>query len=191
VQFDTFEGWRASLVLPHDFEKTEDFYRAGNSGNLSNAEDKQTLLALRKAADVIITTGRTAREEKYRGSKYAPIGILTSKPETLVDLDLFETETKNFSFDCAGAKLSDCLAAKLREGGYVSPLFEGGLATLRELASGLSKIQLVLSITGGTKPDELDAAHFVHAVLPEMTVNELKSMVTGSNLVIQATLLNP
>ena len=191
MQFEAFDGWRASLVLPYDFETTDDFYRAGNSGNLSNAEDKQTLIALRKAADVIITTGRTAREEKYRGSKHAPIGVLTSKPETLVDLELFNTETKNFSFDCAGAKLSDCLAAKLEKGGYVNPLFEGGLATLRELASGLSKIQLVLSITGSTKPYELDPGQFVRAVLPEMTVTELKTMVGGSNLVIQATLLAP
>lgn len=191
MQFDTFEGWRASLVLPHDFKSTEDFYRAGKSSNLSNAEDKLTLIALREAADVIITTGETARNENYRGSKHAPIAVLTRNPETLRDLELFKSGKENFTIDCASAQLGNCLNAKIRELGYSSPLFEGGLGTLRVLATDLETIQLVLSITGSEKPEELQPAHFVSAVLPGMPMTELVSMVVGSNLVIEATLIKP
>lgn len=176
-------------MLPHDFKTTEDFYRIGKSSKISNDQDKQTLISLRKAADLIVTTGRTARDESYRGSRHAPIAVLTKNPETLADLELITSAEGNFTIDCDTTELGVCLSTKIAEKGFSSPLFEGGLGTLKALAHGLNKLELVLSITGSPAPEELTPGFYVDAILPGMTVSELKTTALGGNLVIQASLI--
>lgn len=176
-------------MLPHDLNTTEDFYRIGKSSNISNTEDKETLIALRKAADVIVTTGKTARDENYRGSKHAPIAVLTKNPETLAGLELFTGAGGNFTINCADTGLGLCLTRKIADKGFSSPLFEGGLGTLKELAESLNQLELVLSVTGSSAPEDLDPKPFIDAILPDVTVRELKTQVFGGNLVIQAVLM--
>jgi hypothetical protein len=189
LEFEVIRGWRASLVLPRDFKTTEDFYRIGKSSNISNAEDKETLIALRKAADVIVTTGKTARDENYRGSKHAPIAVLTKNPETLAELDLFTSAEGNFIINCADSDAGLCLTGQIAERGFTSPLFEGGLSVLQQLAQGLNKLELVLSITGSPAQEELTPELYVDAILHDMTVYGLKTTPLGGNLVIQASLI--
>lgn len=51
---------------------------SGSSNDVSNGLDRALLFALRKQADVIVTSGATARAENLRASKHAPIFVLTS-----------------------------------------------------------------------------------------------------------------
>ncbi|MEO0024565.1 MAG: hypothetical protein RL196_1006 [Actinomycetota bacterium] len=50
---------------------------SGTSNDVSNELDRALLVELRKQADVIVTSGATARAENLRASKHAPIFVLT------------------------------------------------------------------------------------------------------------------
>jgi len=52
----------------------------GSSDDISNSLDRKLLVELRRQSDVIVTTGATARAEKIRRSKFAPIAIVTLTP---------------------------------------------------------------------------------------------------------------
>lgn len=56
---------------------------AENSDADSNALDRYFLKVIRSSSDLIITTGKTARSEHLRGSKFAPMAILTTQPDNL------------------------------------------------------------------------------------------------------------
>jgi riboflavin biosynthesis pyrimidine reductase len=60
---------------------------AGTSAENSNADsnelDRYFLKVIRSRSDLIITTGKTARSERLRASKLAPIVIITNQPNNL------------------------------------------------------------------------------------------------------------
>lgn len=83
----------------------------GTSKDVSNELDRALLVELRKHADVILTSGATARAENLRASKHAPIFVLTlsgridglerllsspdCKPVSLVVPTQIESETRH------------------------------------------------------------------------------------------------
>lgn len=55
--------------------------KTGTSNDISNSLDRALLVELRKQADVIVTSGATARAENLRPSKHAPIVVLSQSGE--------------------------------------------------------------------------------------------------------------
>ena len=53
---------------------------SGSSAGLGNATDLSLLVALRRQAQVILTSGSTFRADKYRFPKHADLAVLTTKP---------------------------------------------------------------------------------------------------------------
>lgn len=51
--------------------------KSGSSRDISNELDYQSLMALRNQADYIVTSAKTARVEKYRRSRMAPLVLLS------------------------------------------------------------------------------------------------------------------
>lgn len=71
-QQNRLEGIRANFVTNQNGE----FVGAtGSSRDLSNPADLELLKRLRALADVVITDAATARKERYRPSKLAPISV--------------------------------------------------------------------------------------------------------------------
>ncbi|MFM6963915.1 MAG: hypothetical protein ACKOWJ_06640 [Micrococcales bacterium] len=69
---EPFEGFRLAMVLGQDgATRGPD----GTSKTLSNPNDRDLLMTLRRQADVVITDAVTATAEKYRASKLVPIEI--------------------------------------------------------------------------------------------------------------------
>jgi riboflavin biosynthesis pyrimidine reductase len=79
--FGICNGWRLNFVVDISLAK---WGSAGDSSGVSSTLDRLLLGKLRSQADLIVTTGRTARVERYKSSKHAPIAILTRTG----DLDL-------------------------------------------------------------------------------------------------------
>ena len=124
-------------------------------------------------ADVIVTSGKTARLEKYRSSKHAPIAIFTSSG----DLDSVPAiqGTQYFTplvitplskVDQVAQNLSDVdvkilaypgsenqpgwvtsIAEVIQSEGYQSPILESGQTTLRQFISEHVVDEICLSVT--------------------------------------------
>jgi riboflavin biosynthesis pyrimidine reductase len=56
---------------------------AENSDADSNELDRYFLRVIRSSSDLIVTTGKTARSEDLRASKFAPMAIITTQPNSL------------------------------------------------------------------------------------------------------------
>lgn len=133
------------------------------SQSVSNEEDHRLHMQLRALADVIITDATTARREKCRPSKWAPIEIW-SRTGDFEGLQATAVEGKKpFSL----VRVAD-------------PLFElakhKGQAVLLESGRTLSSIlgneidQLVLTVTGNT-PNQDVAKNFALGILGESANN--------------------
>ena len=75
-------------------------HSSANSNSSSNEIDRYFLRVIRSRSDLIITTGRTARAENLRSSRFAPLAIITSKPN---DLNILATgeESAQVVFVCS------------------------------------------------------------------------------------------
>lgn len=71
------EGLRFNFVLSSSASQSS------NSDEASNKIDRELLKFIRSQSDLIITTGKTARSENLRASKYAPMLILTRSSDEL------------------------------------------------------------------------------------------------------------
>ena len=71
------EGLRFNFVLSANPSQSS------NSDEASNQIDRELLKFIRSQSDLIITTGKTARSENLRASKYAPMLILTRSSDEL------------------------------------------------------------------------------------------------------------
>lgn len=56
---------------------------SATSHDITNSIDRYFLKAIRAASELIITTGKTARAENLRASRFAPLAILTNRPDEL------------------------------------------------------------------------------------------------------------
>jgi riboflavin biosynthesis pyrimidine reductase len=179
-------GWRVNFAIDSDGNS---FGNSGSSDDVSTDLDRQLLGKLRSLADVIITSGKTARAEKYRSSKHAPIAIFTSTGDldsvpaiqgtqyftplvltpqdrlsdieaSLSDVDVRLIPLKSTDQSLAWPKV---IEEVIRHEGYQSPILESGRETLREfVASGVvSEICLSISssATTGVSARDLTASN--------------------------------
>lgn len=168
-----WKGWLASLVMDAEGNAVG---TDGTSKTVGNDTDLQLLLSLRAKADVIVTTGKTARAENYKASRFAPIAFITRHPESLATLpavvnpgafeNIFLTSSSGDSSMFKG------LDKELSERGFESVLFEGGASSLTELLTSELPVRLVLSIANVPQAYQPSPRAILSKTLP--TIGELK-----------------
>jgi riboflavin biosynthesis pyrimidine reductase len=142
----SWNGWLASMVLD---SKGNHVGVDGTSKSISNSEDIKLLMALRAKCDVIVTTGKTARIEAYKASRFAPIAIVSRQPKPLDGIPAF-SQTGAFEsivLKSEGLELDfDELGRQLTSLGFNKFLFEGGPSTMSQLLRSNVASELVLSV---------------------------------------------
>jgi riboflavin biosynthesis pyrimidine reductase len=136
-----------------------------NSNELSNPVDRYILKAIRSQSDLIITTGKTARVEILRASKFASLVIITKDPNNIdipatnlsserpvfiaspesLGRDYSNTNLKSIKLNMTGFAAS--AAAVLSELESHSPVFETGLNSFRDLAIAGLIDEVCLTVT--------------------------------------------
>jgi len=138
---------------------------AENSDADSNELDRYFLRVIRSSSDLIITTGKTARAERLRSSKIAPMAIITSQPDSL-NIPAIEEQSSHPVYVCSevapkqpfrnsNAKWLETSSASIAEIvlevqaklNSKNPLLEIGIDSLRELASPNLVNELCLTVT--------------------------------------------
>jgi riboflavin biosynthesis pyrimidine reductase len=169
-EYGICNGWRVNFAID---SRGKSFGETGSSSDVSTDLDRQLLGKLRALSDVIVTSGKTARAEKYRSSKHAPIAIFTSSgdldavpaiqgtqyftPIVLtprsrkesVEEALSDVDVRVLTFEGHNRSLLWPAAIEeiIRHEGYQSPILESGQSTLREfIACGIVS-EICLSIT--------------------------------------------
>lgn len=168
-------GWRINLAID---ASGNSFGDTGSSIDVSSELDRLLLGKLRSLADVIVTSGQTARVEKYRSSKHAPIAIFTktgdldavpaiqgtqyftpivltpSSNVAEVEVGLSDVDVRVLPFEQASDSASwpTSVAAVLHHEGFQSPILESGPSTLREFLKDdlIDEICLSVSYQGST-----------------------------------------
>jgi hypothetical protein len=166
-------GWLATLVASEEGSLVGP---NGDSKAIGNHVDLQLLLALRSKADVILTTGKTARVESYKSSRFAPIAFLTTARAKLegVPAVMNPGEHENiYLVPPAGVDPISWAQTQLERLGCNSILFEGGPSTLEGVWNSASPVQLVFSIANSREPDE---------VAPESTLKKALPWITDADL---------
>lgn len=176
-------GWLATYVVDSHGRHVDD---TGSSANLGNSGDLSLLMSLREKADVIVTTGATARAENYRPSRFAPITVISRNPESLAELPLFENPGtfRNVVFQPTQDALFSELTSNLNEQGYSSFLFEGGPSLLHSLSRQSGPLLVVLNIANVENHGAVDPKQLLFALNPALRdVKLLDDAVIGSNRV--------
>jgi riboflavin biosynthesis pyrimidine reductase len=165
--FGICNGWRLNSVVDISLAK---WGSAGDSSGVSSSLDRLLLGKLRSQADLIVTTGKTARVERYKSSKHAPIAILTRTG----DLDLVPAVqgtqyftplimTSEADRSRVTEQLEDVdvrimpyasdsiwpisVAALLAHEGFQSPILEAGPGTVHEFLAAGVLTEICLTIT--------------------------------------------
>jgi riboflavin biosynthesis pyrimidine reductase len=174
-EYGICNGWRLNFAID---SRGNSFGETGSSSDVSTDLDRQLLGKLRSLSDVIVTSGKTARVEKYRSSKHAPIAIFTISGEldsvpaiqgtqyftplvftpqlrlAEVEASLSDVDVQILPYRLADESGSwpNAIEEAIRHEGYQSPILESGRETLREfVASGVvSEICLTISSSGTT-----------------------------------------
>jgi riboflavin biosynthesis pyrimidine reductase len=169
-EYGICNGWRANFVID---QGGASFGISGDSSDVTNQVDRLLLGKLRSLSDVIVTSGKTARVERYKSSKYAPIAIFTRTG----DLDSVPAVqgTQYFTplvlapaavLDKVEAELSDVdarfigfggieqtrawpleIVEVLRHEGFQSPILESGTSTIREFLDAHALDEFCLTVT--------------------------------------------
>lgn len=142
----SWNGWLASMVLDSNGNHIG---VDGTSKSISNSMDIHLLMALRAKSDVIVTTGKTARIEAYKASRFAPIAIVSRQPKPLDGIPAFSQtgDFKSIVLRSDGLELDfDELGRQLRTLGFNRFLFEGGPSTMSQLLRSDVASELVLSV---------------------------------------------
>ena len=145
-----------------------------NSNELSNPVDRYILKAIRSQSDLIITTGKTARDENLTASKFAPLVIITKDPNNIdipattlsSERPVFIASSESLGRDYANPNLkfikinvagfAESATAVLGQLESQSPVFETGLHSFRDLAAvGLIE-ELCLTVTSSASIDEAE-----------------------------------
>jgi riboflavin biosynthesis pyrimidine reductase len=190
-EYGICNGWRVNFAVD---QNGASFGPSGSSADVSTALDRILLGRLRSLADVIVTSGKTARAEKYKSSKHAPIAIFT----TTGDLDAVPAIqgtqyftplvlTSTASLDFVQEALADvdvrilefepefseqswpkAVAHLIQREGFQSPILESGRTTVRSfLNSGvIDELCITISSDGniGVSARDLGAAKLAESV---------------------------
>lgn len=180
-----WQGWLASLVVDcsgnavgHD----------GTSKTIGNQTDLQLLIALRSRASLIVTTGRTARSENYKASRFAPIAFVTRDSASLASLPAVAKPGSFENIFLSSSKgLQEALGdfdSDIRELGFKKILFEGGPESVSALLQSALPLTLVLSIANAQNFDESQAFQLLNKIFPDWTNPRLlEAFSVGPNLV--------
>lgn len=179
-----WNGWLATLVSNEDGLLVG---QDGNSKGIGNHVDLQLLMALRSKADVICTTGKTARAESYKASRFAPLAFLTKSRESLSEIPaVVEPGSHENIFIEPSADIDPFIWANtaLNNKGLTSILFEGGPSSLEALWSSDLQIQFVFSIADCEEAEDIDVPEVLGIALPWLKSHELvDDIVIGLNRV--------
>lgn len=187
ARIPNWSGWLASIVV----DKFGNHVGAdGTSKTIGNDLDLQLLMALRSKCSVIVTTGATARAEKYKSSRFAPIAFITKNQNSLSDVPAVKSvgTNPNIFLESSSDKIDFVeIETKLSHQGHASFLFEGGPSTLQQLVESGNQMQLVLSIIDGGQSAHDSADHkelqqALHRVLAKDSALELADdFIAGQN----------
>ena len=179
-----WSGWLATLVSNEDGLIVG---QDGSSKGIGNQVDLQLLMALRSKADVICTTGRTARAESYKASRFAPLAFLTKSRESLSKISAVVepgSHANIFIEPRAGIDPFNWANKELNNMGFTSILFEGGPSSLEHLWLADLPIQLVFSIAECQEAEDVDVLEILGIALPWLKSPELvDDIVIGPNRV--------
>ena len=179
-----WSGWLATLVSNEDGLIVG---QDGSSKGIGNQVDLQLLMALRSKADVICTTGRTARVESYKASRFAPLAFLTKSRESLSEIPAViepGSHANIFIEPRAGIDPFNWANKELNNMGFTSILFEGGPSSLEDLWLVNLPIQLVFSIADCKDSENVDVLEILELALPWLKSPELvDDIVIGPNRV--------
>lgn len=177
-------GWLATLVASEDGLMIGP---DGNSKGIGNDLDLQLLLALRSKADVIFTTGKTARAESYRSSRFAPIAFMTKSKASLKDVPAVDETAHHENIYLTPPTHSspfEWASSELLQREHHAVLFEGGPSSLKDLWLSKVPCQLVFSVANCNHAAELDVPKVLSIALPWLTsIDLVDDMVIGPNRV--------
>jgi hypothetical protein len=180
----TWTGWLATLVASEDGLLVGP---DGNSKGIGNDLDLQLLLALRSKADVIFTTGKTARAERYRSSRFAPIAFMTKSKASLKDVPAVDKTAHHENIYLTPPTHSspfEWASSELLQREHHAVLFEGGPSSLKDLWLSKVPCQLVFSVANCNHAAELDVPKVLSIALPWLTsIDLVDDMIIGPNRV--------
>ena len=168
-----WSGWLATIVSNEDGLLVG---QDGNSKGIGNQLDFQLLMALRSKADVICTTGKTARAESYKASRFAPLAFLTKSRESLSEIPaVIEPGSHESIFlePADDANTFEWANGYLSTRGFTSVLFEGGQSSLEVLWSSELPVQLVFSIANCQDAEKTDILKVLGTALPWMNSHQI------------------
>ena len=180
-----WQGWLASLVVD---SRGITFGSDGTSKSVGNQTDLQLLIALRSKAALIVTTGKTARSEQYKASRFAPIAFITKDKNSLASIPAV-AEPGSFEniYLSSDKSLPDAFVdfdRELSRAGLPNYLFEGGLESLTSLLKSTVQATLVLSIANVQDFDEPKALELLNKIFPDWSNPQLQEAFSvGPNLV--------
>ena len=109
----------------------------GNSSGLGNSTDLALLIALRRQSQVILTTGKTFRSDRYKFPKQADLAVLTNQE---IDIAVPDGQKLILSHSNYLQALTD-----LKSAGYSRVHVEYGLSGIRSLVQANALDALLLS----------------------------------------------
>jgi riboflavin biosynthesis pyrimidine reductase len=169
-EFGICNGWRLNFVLDQQGRTSGS---DGSSDGVSNALDRLVLGKLRSQADLIVTSGETARVERYKSSRHAPIAIITRTgdldrvpavqgtqyytPLVITDDSHFgsleaalsdvDAKILSFGLDSMDNKWPIQVAAVVTGEGFQSPILEAGLSMAHQFLSAGVLSEICLTVT--------------------------------------------
>jgi riboflavin biosynthesis pyrimidine reductase len=172
-QFGICAGWRLNFAVN---QAGEAFGQDGTSEGVSNGLDRLVMGKLRSQSDLIVTSGATARAERYKSSKHARIAIITRTgdldrvpavqgsqfftPLIITDIEHFDSveqalndvDVEVVSYGEAASLFAPLKIEELVAGsGYQSPILESGASLSREfIQAGVVK-EICLTISKSAK----------------------------------------
>ncbi len=195
-------GFRLNFVVNSEFQFLDETL---TSNEISSGLDRLLLGKLRSQADLIVTTGETARREHYKSSKHAPIAIITrtgdldsvpavqgtqyatplivfpSSCSEQVEANLEDVDVRFVAYEdgldeVAGVK---AIIAALSRLGFQSPILETGPTTsdLFIRAGAVSEICLTITRPAGIAADAgLLGQHVVQRIFASATNFRLETV---------------
>jgi riboflavin biosynthesis pyrimidine reductase len=116
---------------------------SSSSSKATNLMDRYFLRAIRSVSDLIITTGKTARSENLNSSIFAPLAILTNRPN---ELEIAATSIKSLNPVIICSSIAYTRAYKNNNVEFLSVTSAGISETVKSIVSILKKTSSLLEV---------------------------------------------